>query len=126
MPSGCAGRPSNRFEVSGKVTFDGRPIPAGRIYFNPDLARGNDGPQGYADIRAGHFDTRQGGKGAPAGAVIVRIEGFDGKGGAKSFGKPLFVAYQIEVELPREPCTRAFEVPASAARNLPRDTAPPP
>src|SRR5579872_4051284 len=64
-------------EVAGKVTFDGKPVPAGRIYFNPDFSKGNDGPQGYTQIRQGEFDTRQGGKGACGGPTVVVIQGYE-------------------------------------------------
>jgi hypothetical protein len=76
------------FPVSGTVTFDGKPIPAGRLYFNPDVGKGNDGPQGYADIREGKFDTREGGRGTPGGPMVIRIEGFEAGSDAKSYGKP--------------------------------------
>src|SRR5204862_378695 len=67
---GCG---ESRVEVSGEVTFDGKPVPAGRIYFNPDFTKGNDGPQGYADIKDGKFDTRNKGKGACGGPTIAVI-----------------------------------------------------
>src|SRR5688572_12551212 len=74
---GCA-QSSGRFDLSGTVTFKGRPVPAGIIVINPDLSKGNDGPQGFAEIRDGRFDTRARDKGAPSGAVILVIDGFDG------------------------------------------------
>src|SRR5205807_6772258 len=70
---GCGG--SRGVEVSGEVTFDGKPVPAGRIYFNPDVTKGNDGPQGYAEIHDGKFDTSKGGKGACGGPTVVVISG---------------------------------------------------
>ena len=35
--AGCGGDGANR--VSGKVTFNGKPLPAGKIYFTPDGAK---------------------------------------------------------------------------------------
>src|ERR1019366_1613913 len=78
---GCGG--PRAADVSGKVTFNGQPIPAGKIYFNPDFTKSNDGAQGFADIHNGEFDTRKKGKGACGGPTIVSIEGFDGEGGGK-------------------------------------------
>jgi len=72
-------------------TFDGRPIPAGIIWLDPDLAAKNDGPQGFVEFRDGVFDTRKGGRGHGGGAYVVRIQGYDGTP-ANEFpmGRPLF------------------------------------
>ncbi len=122
--TGCGGGPKT-FDVSGTVTFDGKPIPAGRIDFFPDFAKGNDGPQGFAIIKNGKFDTRQAGQGHGGGALLVRIEGFDGKSDDPSFfGNPIFVAHQFSRELPKEATTQTFDVPASAAKNLVVPTGP--
>jgi hypothetical protein len=79
----CSGKPSGRVDVWGTVNFKNQPVPAGLIIINPDLSKGNDGPQGMAEIRDGKFDTRRLDKGAPSGHVIFMIDGFDGvaKGG---------------------------------------------
>jgi hypothetical protein len=117
---GCGGKPQGS-AVSGKVTFQGKAVPAGRIYFNPDFTKGNDGPQGFAEIRAGAFDTRDGGKPACGGPTIVVIRGLDAPAEtAPGSGRtPLFREYQESLDLPRESCTRDFEVPLSAADDLP-------
>jgi hypothetical protein len=113
--AGCAGQ-TGRFDVSGKVTFRGAPVPAGTIVFTPDVAAGNDGLQGIAEIRDGRFDTRGTKRGGPGGAVVVRIEGFDGKPFEEHpYGKRLFAPYHVKVSLPRENTTMDFEVPAAAA-----------
>ena len=54
----CSGQGTDRFDVSGTVTFNGQPVPAGQVVFSPDLSKGNDGPQGYAEIHGGRYDTR--------------------------------------------------------------------
>ena len=46
---GCGGEPV--VQVSGEITFNGKPVPAGRLWFNPDFSQGNDGPAGSAEIR---------------------------------------------------------------------------
>jgi len=122
--AGCTAAPT-AVDVSGEVTFDGKPIPAGRIYFNADVTKGNDGPQGYADIIDGKFDTRnKGGKGAHGGPTVAVIEGYDGNKQANpsSQGQRLFKKYSVAVELPKEACTKNFEVPASAAKGLVKTT----
>lgn len=113
LVSGCARGPT-RYDVSGAVMHRGQPLPAGVIYFNPDVTRGNDGPQGYAIIKEGRYDTAgEGGKGVLGGPYTVRIEGFDGKPGNElPLGKPLFTDYQQSLEFPRSETTQDFDVPA--------------
>ena len=38
--AGCSGQPAGRYAVSGTVTFNGKPIPAGRVFLEPDPAGG--------------------------------------------------------------------------------------
>src|SRR5690349_15492401 len=74
--AGCGG--VNTVHVSGKVTFQGKPVPAGKIYFIPDGTKGNTGTTGYADIKNGEYNTAStGGGGVSPGAVKVKIDGFD-------------------------------------------------
>src|SRR5262245_19770637 len=76
---GCGGGPK-RYHISGKVTHQGRAIPAGEIIFDPDEIKGKDGVQGFALIQDGEYDTSvRGGKGVGAGPYVVKIRGFDGK-----------------------------------------------
>lgn len=125
-PFGCSSRQTGppRFTVSGQVTFDGKPVPAGRIAFEPDVAAGNSGPGGYGSIIDGHFSTFAR-MGAVSGPQTVRITGFDGiPAGELVEGKPLFPEYSTTVELPAEAATIDFEVPRAPAKN-PQTTAPP-
>lgn len=116
--AGCGG--PHAVDVSGTITFGGKPLPAGRVYFNPDFTRGNDGPQGYAQVEGGRFDTRKGGQGACGGPTVVVIQGYAAgpEGAPGSMGSRLFREFQIETDLPRQSCTRDFDVPASAAQDL--------
>jgi hypothetical protein len=113
----CSEKSTGRVDVWGAVTFKGQPVPAGVIVMNPDLSKGNDGPQGMAEIRDGRFDTRSLDKGAPSGAVIFMIDGFDGvpQGDATS-GKPLFIGYKVQLDLPQAPSEQNIEVPESAGK----------
>ena len=65
--------------VSGTATFDGKPIPAGIIYFDPDPTKGGKGTQGFASIKDGKYSTGVEGQGVRGGAYIIRITGYDGK-----------------------------------------------
>jgi hypothetical protein len=117
--TGCGGDKSYR--VSGRVTFKGEPIPAGKIYFVPDGARGNTGPTGYADISNGSYDTDSGGRGTAGGPVIVVIEGIDpdSKGSKEDpevVARSLFPQYEVQDDLPKSDSTKDFDVPAEAIK----------
>ena len=114
--AGCGGSGPRGVDVSGTVTFNGKPVPQGVIYFDPDTAADNDGVQGFARIRDGAYDTRETGKGIGGGAYRVRITGATAEGDGPA--KALFGEYSVSVDFPSETTTRDFEVPASAARGL--------
>ena len=111
--AGCGGSGPRAVNVSGTVTFNGQPVPQGKIYFDPDTAAGNDGVQGFARIQEGAYDTRDTGKGIGGGAYRVRIIG--ATAGENGPAKPLFGEYTVAVDFPQETTTHDFEVPASAA-----------
>jgi hypothetical protein len=112
---GCERGPK-RHHVSGQVLWDGKAVPAGEIYFDPDSTKKNDGPQGFARIKDGRYDTRDGGVPASSGPQVVRILGFDGKtppGEDLPLGRRLFAEYQTTADIPdRGDATLDFKVPA--------------
>jgi hypothetical protein len=115
--AGCGGGPP--YKISGKVTFAGKPLPLGRIYFDPDPGQQNTGPSGYTDIKDGEYDTSRVGRGVSGGATVVRIQGFKKEGAdASGFGPPLFQEYTVHVALPRGRSTKDFDVPSQAAGRL--------
>jgi len=116
--AGCGGPPYN---VSGKVTFGGKPVPLGRIYFDADARQQNNGPSGYTDIKDGEYDTSRTGKGVSGGPTVVRIQGFKKEDADSSgFGPPLFQEHTIHVELPPGKSTKDFDVPGNAVSGLPK------
>jgi hypothetical protein len=120
---GCGGGGDDvdRHDVSGSVTFDGQPVPKGRIIFEPDASAGNSGATGVADIVDGKYDTATGGKGTIGGPHVARLEGRDASGGL------LFVDHTEKVDLPKQAGTHDFQVPASAAApKQTEDPGPPP
>lgn len=121
--AGCAEDGPPRYDVSGMVSFNGEPVPRGTIVFEPDTKKGNKGPQGFADIKDGHFNTADGGKGTVGGPHIARIAGFDGKpqNEQQYLGNPIFNEHLEEVDLPvGEPAAQDFVVPGTAGRNVPK------
>src|SRR5262245_45558262 len=122
---GC-GKSDHAYHLSGKVTFNGQPLPRGKIFFLPDTTKGNSGQGGFADIKDGVYDTRNNGSATPGGAIIVRVDGFDGNTTSSNLvGQPLFLNYEVRVDLPRDSATKDFDVPASAAKDLPKLVDPP-
>lgn len=118
--AGCGDRGPERFRVQGAVTSAGTPVPMGRIVFEPDASRGNRGPQGFAPIENGRFDTAaKHCQGAVGGPTIVRIDGFTmakGAADAASAGRQLFPTHEIRIELPPAASTHDFDVPVRPTR----------
>ena len=107
---GCGGSSDvKRYRVSGKVSFDGRPITHGEVLFTPDGAQMNSGAQGIATIRGGRFDTSSaGGKGYGGGPAVVRVTGLTGERGA------LLCEYEFRINLPHGNSTQDLVVPVQA------------
>ncbi len=111
--TGCSSETA-LYQVSGSVKYDGQPLPAGVIYFNPDPTT-NRGAQGYAIIKNGEFNTaKDGGRGVTSGHYSVRIEGFDGSAGRElPLGKLLFSQFEQSLLLPKSDSRQDFDVPAN-------------
>ncbi len=104
---GCS-QEEKLYRVSGVVTFGGKPIPKGLIFFDPQA----DGPQGFANIVNGKYDTAQQGKGVRGGAYDVRVNGFDGiEANEAPFGQALFPEYTGTTDLPQADSEYNLEVP---------------
>jgi hypothetical protein len=99
-------------DVTGTITYDGRPLPAGVVWFDPEPNHPGKPPQGYAYIKDGRFNTAEQGRGVKAGAYLVRVEGFDGKPGNElPMGKPLFTDFQEKREMPKGPVDLEIRIP---------------
>lgn len=109
---GCSGPagPATH-ELSGKVVYDGKPVPVGEVSFQPDGAQGNAGPGCIALIKDGQYKTEPN-KGIVGGPYIVRIVGYDGVPvGDSTQGSEMFRVYETKVDLPKETATHDFTVP---------------
>lgn len=117
---GCGGAdPSldNTVHLSGKVNFQGKAVPHGKIYFNP--SQGQGGTTGFAKISNGQYDTAAAeGRAAPPGIVTISINGYDREGGK------MLCRHEIQIQLDANTRTKDFEVPDSAA--VKDDPGPPP
>ncbi len=64
---GCSSKPKLS-QLSGKVTFKGKPVPAGYLTFTPDVSKGNLGQVVGFQIREGEYDSsKDGNQGLPPG-----------------------------------------------------------
>ncbi|MBI1248802.1 hypothetical protein GC197_13300 [bacterium] len=115
---GCSSQDDGpkRYQITGDVIYNGKPLPAGKIYFSPDIEAGNSGPGGFADIVDGHFDSNVGNaKGVVPGPHDVRVEGFDGKPSEKNDfhpkGSMIFPVYSDHIDVPEEASHHEFDIP---------------
>lgn len=111
---------SDRHPVSGTVRIGTQPIRGGYVIFEP-VGQGVAGPQGYAPIRDGKFDTRDSGEAAAAGPSIVRIQGWGQPSERFPNGVPVCTAYETRVELQAKANTLELTVPESARVKEPKE-----
>ena len=114
---GCGTEGPDRYDLKGKVTFRGQPVPKGYLIFAPDRDQGNRGPGAKAGIDNGNYETIAG-QGMVGGPHVVTIFGADGvpydmgNGNMNPIGRPLFSQYEAKVDLPKQSGTYDFDVPA--------------
>lgn len=112
---GCGGAAGPaRYDLSGAVTYQGKPVPVGYILFGPDQARGNDGPGSGAEIKDGVYHTRPG-QGTIGGPHKITINAFDGQayqvGPVRNpMGKPLCPTFETKLDLPKQSSVQDFEI----------------
>jgi len=115
---GCGPKGPQRYEHWGTVTWQDKPIPAGILYFDPDTSPpGNDGPQGFAVIKDGKYDTRLREESGPGtGRYVIRVDAADGIAAPEApVGKLMFTTQVlIKVELPAESTEVNVVIPADA------------
>lgn len=101
--AGCGEKGPQRYQFAGKITHQGQPIPAGIIYFDPQVPE-NDGPQGHATIQNGQFDTKlDGNQGPGSGKYLARVYAHDGiASGELPMGQLLFPEVIVPVDLPQQ------------------------
>lgn len=112
MLGGCSSGDSS-VHLTGKVTYDGKPVPRGTITFSPDTKQGNSGHGSKAIINDGAYTTRKS-FGLEGGSYVVRIEGFNGIAhGDNLDGKLLFRPHEESYDLPMESGEYDFVIPMS-------------
>ena len=82
-----------------------------------DSAKGNKGPQGFANVRDGKYDTNSpDGKGIAGGPTVIRLTGFSAPGGK------LICEYEYQVDLPAQNGTLKVEAPGKGNAKQPANT----
>jgi hypothetical protein len=110
VAAGCSAE-EKLYDVSGTITYQGKVIPKGLIFFDPEA--GTPGNQGFANIENGKYDTAAPGqgKGIRGGKYAVRISAFDGNVAPESpFGKGLFPEHQFTKDFPAQNQTFDYDV----------------
>lgn len=114
--SGCSSG-ERRYQLSGKVTYKGKPVPEGYIVLEPDSSKGGSGGPGRAKIIDGAFDTATAdGMGTLGGPHIIRVTGFDRKIGGGTTGaevtlpKSLFTDHTVKMDLPQKNASMDFDI----------------
>ncbi len=122
VAAGCGGpKAPPRYDLSGTVTCDGKPVPTGYLIFTPDTTKGNSGPGSQADISNGRYQTAPG-QGTVGGPHVVAICGFDGKpidlgeGRTNPQGTPLFLTYRVDIDFPKRAAVQDFAISAEGKR----------
>ena len=115
---GCGGDNLNRHRVRGTVTFEGKPVEFGAIFFEPTESVGKIAPTVYLPVRGGKYDA--GSEGPVAGKYRVVVGGMDKSKEKKdsdgvTHTPQLFEDYKFEVDIPPPDNTLNVEVPASQA-----------
>jgi hypothetical protein len=119
LVTGCSSKPTLG-QLSGKVTFQGKAVPAGWLSFTPEAGTGEFGQVKVLQIKDGLYDSaKERQPGIYPGPHRVRIAGFDGKK-VPLFGqgKQIFNPVDDQYTVPPGSSTKDFVVPASAGQNV--------
>lgn len=114
--AGCTSKPPMA-QLSGTVTFQGKPVPAGWISFTPEAGVGT---VRVCQIKDGVYDSStEGETGIFPGKNLVKIAGFDGKKIPMwGQGKQIFNPVDDVVEISAGTSTRDFVIPEAAGKNV--------
>jgi hypothetical protein len=116
--AGCGGDGLDRHRVQGTVTFQGKPVEFGAIFFEPTESVGKVAPTVYLPVRDGKYDTHD--EGPIAGRYRVVVGGMDKSrqrvdDDGITHTQQLFENYVFEVDIPPPNGTLDVQVPASQA-----------
>jgi len=101
-----AGCSKKQGQLSGTVTFKGKPVGNGEIVLTPDNSRGNRGPGVFVEIKDGTFRTPTQ-RGHWGGAYLATVTGYKGR-------EALFSSLEMQIDLPEGDTTYDLVVPDTA------------
>lgn len=106
-------------QISGTVTFKGKPIPSGNVTFTPDV-EASGGKLRMFVVTDGKFDSsKETDPGILPGKYDVTIAGYDGIRIPRYFnGKQIFNAVHETFIVPEGKSSKDFNVPDSAGVNV--------
>ena len=116
---GCTSKPKLS-QISGKVTFKDKPVPAGYVSFTPSVEAGTEGHVRVFMVKDGVYDSSKADEpGIPPGTYNIDIAGFDGKQIPMYYqGKQIFNPVKDKLTVPEGISTKDFIVPPSAGENI--------
>lgn len=106
LSSGCGPDGPKRYQLSGKLTHDGKPVKSAALNFSPDASRGNTGPGSLAIAADGVYRT-EANRGVVGGAYTVLVTPIE----ANSKVTPSFSPYQTSLDLPNADSEYDIEIP---------------
>ena len=104
---GLVGCGKKEGQLTGTVTFKGKPVESGEIILTPDESRGNRGPGVMVQIEHGTFSTPMQ-RGHWGGPYLARITCFKGQ-------DTLIGGYEMQIDLPEGDTTYDLVIPDEAA-----------
>jgi hypothetical protein len=112
--AGCGGESLDRYPLTGTVTYDGKPVESGVIFFEPKASAGKLAPTVYLSIEDGKLDAEN--EGPVKGTYHVIVRGYDkSKERVDDDGititPQLFPDYEFDVEIPPPDNVLNVEVP---------------
>jgi hypothetical protein len=106
-------------QISGTVTFKGKPIPAGNVMFTPDVSISGGQVRMFMVTDGAYDSAKDSVPGLLPGKYKVTVAGYDGKQIPMYFqGKQIFNAIDFMMEVPLGATTKNIEVPDSAGQNI--------
>jgi hypothetical protein len=112
--SGCGDAGTKLYHISGEVTYNGKAVPEGVIYFTPNSSTDKSATQGLAFILNGKYNTANG-RGVSVGSISVVISGSQ-RLADKEEATILFEDYIEEFEMPSQNTVKNFEVPPNITK----------
>lgn len=117
--AGCTSKPKLS-QISGNVSFNDKPIPAGYVSFTPRVEEGTQGHVHLFMVENGVYNSAKAPEpGIPPGVYNIEIGGYDGKKIPMFYqGKQIFNPIQDIYTVPDGVSTKDFVVPKSAGDNV--------